>query len=174
MRIGRRAAARAAIVGAAVFTATLGNAGPVAALAPSPRENFNYPTCPSSRIDSPHFSVGGNTILAKAHIICNPTASDQRFLVNGYLGFVSGGTCSPNRPAQGPPTTKWTGKVAELVIRGSSDNTRYVPPLDGPDFRSTGTWVARIKIYFWVNNSEGWTFIREVQSPSRYAGPSCP
>jgi hypothetical protein len=92
-------------------------------------------------MENPHFSRGAGSVIFKTRITCVGDSPPVEVRVRGTLGSVAGG--SPGSPAQGPPVTRATSDLVQVVPMGGTV-TYYTPELDGPKVRGSATYVGNV------------------------------
>lgn len=124
-------------------------------------------TC-DALVESPHYSTGARSVIGKVRVHCHGGSGTLAITVKGSLGSVSGGRCSPNTVALGPPLPRWSGTSGtQQVTSNGATKTYYLPPVGGPKFAFNASWYDSATSYY-RGSATG------SGRNSRYTGPSCP
>lgn len=124
--------------------------------------------------ESPHYSdtsaQGKGSVIGKVRVSCVGGAGVVKVYVQGKLGHVLGGKCSPNTVNAGPPANVWSGNtpVQNVTVNNPKRYTFYIPPKSHTvGWKSTRTWVVNSKMVA-GGADDGWLQKR------RFTGVNCP
>lgn len=119
--------------------------------------------------DSPHWSSGAGSVIGKVRVTCHGSVGVVNVYSYGSLSSVSGGVCSPNQQASGPPILRWKGYApTQAVVSNGPTATFYLPPKGtATKLNFTATWQFHASVY--VNDN-----YTGAATTGRYTGPSCP